>query len=814
MVAESSSLEKTSENAQKLKKSSNYIRQQLAGCLHVIETVCRLYGFKGVTNTKKTLEHWQLASKEIGWMKLVKYKLNAFFCWYNQDEDNQPVKPFDVKDKGSDLVGGRMGRWVKRMLNPRTKWSDERKDSFLNTMLQSKSGMPRPSDEEIEEQVVKTKELLSSRDDRKITYESLIPWGDVGDYPKLLDFTSTELSEESIRFQCRRTVNELISKDEQFGMDDIYEPFFPSTSANYIYSRSNLGSVGWLLQNKMFVKWLRRRGGYLKNIVKKQYEEEQRESIKEVNSWDPKEQNVFKHAFADLMAYTLEAAKKETNEVKFVGLGEALKVRTITKEPPARSFYLKALQRKIWKILYRYKVFKLIGHPTTPEIVQDGLGKHLKKDQSFLNGDYSQATNLLKSFVSKEIALAISERLDLPDDERDLFVDSLINHEFKMANGETVTQKRGQFMGSITSFNVLCIANLALSRWSLEIAEKRSIRINDVNMLINGDDVVIKGPDNLFPIWKKITSAGGLVTSVGKTFVSKVFANINSRNFRYRPKEPYTIEVIDRRPGFYGALRKREIVFHQTPIVLMGIMLDKVRSGTKDTKTQRKIDLMEFKYNDLIKNCPSYCLKEVHNLFIKSHENELSRYKIPWYMPTWIGGLGLTGYKRPSDLDLRKAQAILYNWKNVRPKMHGSKREWQMWTMAEDEMVKEGIATFDSYIDDQGHKDYNHVTASKALDILFRERTTTENIYIKEKIEKNRGMKMILRHNEKVWSLKGQEGKLPPPIDFELLKRLKKYRTLRRPDPRVEREYLKSLRREQQRSDRSELFDLLTTSLD
>jgi hypothetical protein len=609
--------------------------------------------------------------------------------------------------------------------------------------------------------------------------------------------------------QLERSVDELIP--EQFlDVNDYFTPYFPSTSANYVQSRSDLGSVGWLLEQPYYKKFMKREEGYLSTLTETSRDVKEEESRTPVRKrdyqWDTEQKGNMLFDFIGLVNATENAASEEPNRVDFVGLSEALKVRVITKEPPARTFFLKIFQKKLWKILKQYRVFKLISSPTSPEIIQDGLGKKLPKGYSFLNGDYSAATNKIKSFVSETIARRICLRFGLSDVETELFVDSLVNHRFSL-DGRQVEQHRGQFMGSITSFVVLCIANFALSRWALEIAEERTISVKNVAMLINGDDVVIKGPDSLFPIWKEVTEAGGLETSVGKTFVSKKFANINSRNYRYTPEDGYLVERIDRRPNFRGRVVNQTIVYRQTPIVLMGVLLGKDRSGGPDSGAMGKREILEFRYKDLMSNCPEFCREQVHKMFIRKHESVLKQSNIPWYMPSWIGGYGLVGYKEPSELDRRIGRRILLDWRNHQPQTVRNKTEWQTWNLAE-KFVKDRVETDSSEFDEEGAEAYQELVASKALDILFHADTSSKTI--KKKMVKARGMNTIYHHNEKLWRLKGAKkvGKLPKPLTIDELRTRRSYLTTSIVDHNEERSMRRRLTQEQRNAQQASISDL------
>lgn len=102
-------------------------------------------------------------------------------------------------------------------------------------------------------------------------------------------------------------------------------------------------------------------------------------------------------------------------------------------------------------------------------------------------------------------------------------------------------------MGSIFSFVFLCIINFAVYRQSLEqrLGCRGEMKIEDCIVRVNGDDILFKADDELLSIWEKNIADVGFEKSVGKNYVSKNFAVINSTYFDLRTDEPVEIPYLN-----------------------------------------------------------------------------------------------------------------------------------------------------------------------------------------------------------------------------------------------------------------------------
>jgi len=257
-------------------------------------------------------------------------------------------------------------------------------------------------------------------------------------------------------------------------------------------------------------------------------------------------------------------------------------------------------------------------------------------DEYYLSGDYAAATDNLAPWVSETIALAIADEIGLKPVERKLFVDNLIHNIINLHDGGSAPQRWGQLMGSVISFPILCIANAAMCRWSLEVDKDRSFSLSNTSLMINGDDVVFRTTKAGHKIWERMTAFVGLETSLGKTFLTKAFAQINSTNFK---KLDTPVDEYDSESGI-----TRQMWFKQGQYINLGLLYGLKRSGEKvglDVVADAKISLGA-RCRDLIRNCPLELRESVMRLFLSHHRQQLNQLRdIPWFVPEALGGVGL-----------------------------------------------------------------------------------------------------------------------------------------------------------------------------
>jgi hypothetical protein len=551
---------------------------------------------------------------------------------------------------------------------------------------------------------------------------------------------------------------------------------FPSTSAHYISSVKNAGAFGEILRHPRLLKGLRRAGGHIQHKTNNKEEEIEEEDR---GMMEPAKFTEFNLAFATLWRRMMDLTKQELNLAKPVALPEALKIRVITKGPAFTQTVLRGLQRKMHTILRNHPAFSLIGSgAVNSKYMRDRLGILLTGTDAYLSGDYKNATNNLKSWVSETIADAICDELNIQGYEKQLFVGNLTKHWLEDEEGNVFQQQTGQLMGSVTSFPILCIANATLSCWAYEIDKMKVTTLKDWPGMINGDDIAMKCTAKGRDAWRAITQFAGLEESVGKTYFSKEFVNINSTNFNRDEVNPESFLDEDEN----GLIHIRTSPFVETKYVNMGLMNGLKRSGLSIGLNDQDdpSNNIGTRYRKLIRTCPSSMVEEVHKGFIDRHRDFMTKTRLPWYVPEWIGGLGLTGYKEPSTLDLRVARMILLNWKKARPisLAHGT-ANWKTWLVAESRAPKPYYVGRKS----KGTEEYNRVVGQLCIDLLFDSDLQLDDLF--QEVTSGRKVSTAIRHNARLWDPKRYQS-LPAPMpndDLTFRSEYSSYTNDERPNP-------------------------------
>jgi hypothetical protein len=745
-------------------------QREIVGCISILIELCIIFGLREKQcKWEGTIRHWQDLVKATGgdWMKVAKYKLAAFFSAHNQQPLPEP--PFKVKDCPKQLFGGAAGKWIALVVR-RGKDDDIGLMEFLTSILQSKKGMPRSDKSALRKAEEETIQKLTTWTKAARAIGLIDDWAEMDTSHPKVEATLSQLTWE---LQIRRTVRELYHK-ATFTAEERVKAFFPSTSANYIRSRRNAGALGEILEHPTLLKGLRTDGGRLR--VEEEPGEMEEEGREEGRIYIPSDQREFDKSFETLWLRVLKEASTEQMFAQPVGLAEALKNRVITKGPPFVQTVLRALWKKMHSVLRKHRAFKLIGEPVSIEYLTDVLGSWLPEGKSYLSGDYADATNGLRGWASECAADEISHMLNLHPVERRLLINSLTRHKLVSKDkGEdmAIDQVTGQLMGSITSFPILCIINAAGTRWAMEVEEDKPILLRDLKAMFNGDDVAaVCGPKG-YRLWKTIQEFVGLKESLGKTYFSDRFVNINSTNFITGPNYTFVNDV--------GKVRTTP--FALTKYINMGLLTGKKRSEASISLNDEDdpYNRIGVQYRELIRNTPSGLIEKVHKTFLEHHGKLLAKARVPWYIPEWLGGLGLTGVGTPSDLDLSIARRILLNWKEERPIQLGRKEAtWKTWQLASKAVPKPNY-TEDST--DPGIQEYNNLVAKKCIDLMFDGRTRLDTLM--QAAAKGKTQR-AMNHNAKLWNPKPRGKKcvcrgIPQPLTKEELVFARKYETYSAP---------------------------------
>lgn len=184
-------------------------------------------------------------------------------------------------------------------------------------------------------------------------------------------------------------------------------------------------------------------------------------------------------------------------------------------------------------------------------------------------------------------------------------------------------------MGSIISFIVLNVANVSVIRASYEFQHGKKVALTELPAVVNGDDGLVLSEKGFMPIWESVAASAGLMPSVGKTYEHDYYSNINSTSFLLNEERSY---------------------FELITYVNMGLVKGLKRSGGKSSIREvcapdpflgEGGDTLGARHHDLIESCPEELRDNVHKMFISENYHVLKAVRVPWYVPTKFGGVGL-----------------------------------------------------------------------------------------------------------------------------------------------------------------------------
>jgi len=164
----------------------------------------------------------------------------------------------------------------------------------------------------------------------------------------------------------------------------------------------------------------------------------------------------------------------------------------------------------------------------------------------FVSGDYESATDNLNSEVQSTIlAELIMRSRHIP---RGILLHALSTFSSELeAEGTLYRQRRGQLMGQLLSFPLLCLVNYLTFKFCIP---------RDVPVKINGDDIVFRSTKSEADHWRQNVSRSGLTLSLGKTFESNKFFSLNSCIFESQRNRCRFVPFV--RPKCIWSLKERE----------------------------------------------------------------------------------------------------------------------------------------------------------------------------------------------------------------------------------------------------------------
>jgi len=154
----------------------------------------------------------------------------------------------------------------------------------------------------------------------------------------------------------------------------------------------------------------------------------------------------------------------------------------------------------------------------------------------FVSGDYESATDNLNGEIQRVILeTLLSTTSCVPQGIREMAASTLQLVLENPTTGKLSVQHRGQLMGNLLSFPLLCLVNFLAFKYAIG---------RNVPLRINGDDIVFRATQEECDRWVKMVGRSGLVLSLGKTMVNKAFFSLNSCWFRSYERGVRRVPVI------------------------------------------------------------------------------------------------------------------------------------------------------------------------------------------------------------------------------------------------------------------------------
>jgi hypothetical protein len=246
----------------------------------------------------------------------------------------------------------------------------------------------------------------------------------------------------------------------------------------------------------------------------------------------------------------LSDAKSSPTDVMVSAVLEPLKVRLITKGNSLRYWVSRFYQKELWGYLQKFPQFSLTGRPLHTNDFRDLRTREdalSLKFEKWVSGDYSAATDNLdiaftRQAFEESLKKASHYSSDTLDVLRSVLYEQTIHYPDAMNDDgslDPLSQKTGQLMGSTLSFPILCAVNLVCYWKSLEEYLGHSVKLEQLPVLVNGDDILFRSDDRFYDIWLRNISHVGFTLSLGKNYVHPQILSINSQIFRYKGPDGY-----------------------------------------------------------------------------------------------------------------------------------------------------------------------------------------------------------------------------------------------------------------------------------
>jgi hypothetical protein len=591
--------------------------------------------------------HIELAQHWVKEFSAVEQQLKAVYAALYSTAVEQRIPPLHEGKKLSKFFPARLWRFLRSLLRSiRVKLQrgpSSRRSALAKagTLLMVKKGSPTVSSEFISSATEKHKKSLTS-DFKSGKVRSLRDFRD-GEIPGDLRGC---LDDDIFMGALRRTIDYIFPK--QKSEKDFKFVKFPSLNAGFGASKLNMGIAGKVLMNVKQVSSADSSSDFY-NYGEHHYQIGERASLEAIK-YHPRIGERVIHSKLDdekFLDNLIDCSSRRSEESKCRGkvafIREAMKVRPILAGPPTEYFLLSQIQPTLWGCLKRCPQTYLVNFELTESYIKEFISryKHLE-GMKFHSGDYESATDNFRSCFSEYAWRRICMNLRFSDAILNDGIRCLTRHHIFYGgynhNGIpispiTLEQSNGQSMGSPISFPILCAINHAIcslaweADWSLS-----DIKLCNRPHSINGDDCLSlfnKRQNEAWDYWAKVS---GSASSVGKTYYSDKFLQINSRIFDCEGSECCYLN--------FGLLKSKSGRGSEPRHwSACGSLCKEWLRGQPESKKQMLV-------TEFIRSCK--LLREVPR-------------GISWWLPPELGGLGLpwTYWEEP-DISFRQMEVAVY----------------------------------------------------------------------------------------------------------------------------------------------------------
>jgi hypothetical protein len=346
-------------------------------------------------------------------------------------------------------------------------------------------------------------------------------------------------------------------------------------------------------------------------------------------------------------------------EATVAAILEPLKCRLITKGSGMPYFAAQPFQRAMWERLQKFQAFRLTGRPLMvsdlEDLVNRGKRLDLERFDKWVSGDYSAATDGLSQQINLACLEEAIQSASLSEDEAEVARAVLGNHDIHYVRGEggdyrydaehessypnalkkhehKIRQTNGQLMGCPLSFPILCVINVSAYWIALEKHTGRKFTIDELPVLVNGDDICFRADDEFYSVWKHWTKVAGFTLSAGKNYISPDFVTINSEGFVQRT-DGHLEKVGFLNTGllYSGRSVERRVDFQEEKKARVGL-----RPENREMPFAPKVNRVITESND-----PRRTLLRVHELFREDIAFHTHRGEINMHATPELGGLGI-----------------------------------------------------------------------------------------------------------------------------------------------------------------------------